>query len=192
MRRYVPLYDSRVPGLSWNIRFFHGPVEKELEVMMKSEEAAAQEEGVGADGQLETSDESDFSLSRLIQKATERRQLQLEEEDDGAPASKVPRVNLAGREAVMNEWAMYKSSDVTLEEVEHDGGPLGWWEKSERLFPHLAKLARKYLAVQVSSAAPERLYSASGLAKRKKRNSLCDDTAADIFFLHEIMKQKLW
>lgn len=160
--------------------------------MMKAEEAAAQEEEVArANGQPETSDESEFSLSRLIQRATDKRQLELEENGD-APAAKVPRVDLAAREAVMNEWAMYKSSDVTLEEVEHDGGPLAWWENSERLFPHLAKLARKYLAVQPSCAAPERLFSENGLANRKTRNSLSDETAADIIFLHEIMKHKLW
>lgn len=173
-----------------NVRFFYGPVEKELEVMMKAEEAAAREEEVDDEGQPTSSDETGFSLSRLIQKATDRR-LELEEDDD-APAAKVPRVDLAAREAMMNEWAMYKSSHVTLEEVEHEGGPIAWWRESERLFPHLAKLARKYLAVQASSAAPERWFSPRGLAHAKRRNGLSDDTAADIIFLHEGMKHKVW
>ena len=63
--------------------------------MMKAEEAAAREEEVDDEGQPTSSDETGFSLSRLIQKATDRR-LELEEDDD-APAAKVPRVDLAAR-----------------------------------------------------------------------------------------------
>lgn len=192
---FVPVHIWRLThfGCLFTIRFFYGPVEKELEVMMKAEEAAAEEENISNDDvEPEAPDDAEFSLSRLIQSATNRRQSALDEGDDGAPAAKVPRVGRAAREAVMNEWATYKSSDVTIEEVEHDGGPLAWWGRSEPLFPHLASLARKYLAVQASSTATKRLFSVSGLANTKRRNSLGDDATADIIFLHEGMKHKLW
>ena len=178
-------------------RCFYGPVEKELEVMVKAEQATPEETANGGVGpamaaERQNADDTDFSLSRLIQKATDRRQ-DLEEISEDEPAAKLPRVAaLATREAVMEEWAVYKSSIVTIEEVEHDGGPLAWWGKSERLFPHLAKLARRYLAVQVSCAAPDRFFSMGALASTRQRNSLGDERAADIVFLHESMRHKLW
>lgn len=191
-----PWYVLRLARI-FNARCFYGPVEKELEVMMKAEQATTEEEANGDAGPARTlehqkADETDFSLSRLIQKATDRRQ-DLEDISDVEPAAKLPRIAaLATREAVMEEWGVYKSSSVTIEEVEHDGGPLAWWGKSERLFPHLAKLARKYLAVQASCSAPDRLFSGVGLARKSQRNGLSDERAADIVFLHESMRHKLW
>ena len=55
----------------------------------------------------------------------------------------------------------------TRARVEAAGGPLGWWEKSSRIYPHIATLARKYLAVQASSAASERVFSVGGLVVTK-------------------------
>ncbi|CAN0493112.1 unnamed protein product [Scytosiphon promiscuus] len=58
--------------------------------------------------------------------------------------------------------------------------------------PHLAKLARKYLAVQASSAASERLFSQAGLVLTDKRNRMSGETAANVVFLHESIKHELW
>jgi hypothetical protein len=40
---------------------------------------------------------------------------------------------------------------------------LAWWRENEQLFPAVAYLARKYLAIPASSAPSERVFS---LAKR--------------------------
>ena len=53
-------------------------------------------------------------------------------------------------------------------------------------------LARKYLAVQASSAASERIFSVGGLVVTKKRNRLGVERVGDTIFLHESMKNKLW
>ncbi|CAM9707545.1 unnamed protein product, partial [Sphacelaria rigidula] len=68
---------------------------------------------------------------------------------------------------------------------------LGWWTKAYQVYPHVAILARKYLAVQASSAACERVFSVGGLVVTKTRNRLSGDRVADVF-LHESMKHNLW
>ena len=91
----------------------------------------------------------------------------------GAAASraKKPRtLTLSKRDEIMNEWALYKSEEVAEGAVEASGGPLGWWQKASRIYPHIAMLARKYLAVQASPAASERVFSVGGLVVAKKRN----------------------
>ncbi|CAN0387172.1 unnamed protein product [Laminaria digitata] len=57
------------------------------------------------------------------------------------------------------------------------------------MFPTVAKLARKHLAVQTAS---ESLFSVGGSTITKKRNRLSGEMAADIIFLHETLKNKLW
>ena len=70
------------------------------------------------------------------------------------------------------------------------GGPLKWRAGKQSTFPTVAKLARKYLAVQASSAASKRLFS-GGNTITKKRNRLSGEMAADIIFLHDTLKYKL-
>jgi hypothetical protein len=70
--------------------------------------------------------------------------------------------------------------DATGEQV------LEWWrghDKSNRL-RLLCKLARKYLAMQATSAASERVFSAGGNTVTAKRYSLGDDLAATLVTLH--------
>lgn len=62
---------------------------------------------------------------------------------------------------------------------ETDGGlntsrcpELHWWYRNQGTFPHLAMLARIYLAIRGSSAAPERLFSKTGRLKSALRSSM--------------------
>ena len=83
---------------------------------------------------------------------------------------------------------MYKDDLVSEVDVEKEGGALGWRAKSQRVHPHIAILARKYLAVQASSsAASERVFSVGALVVTKSRNRLSGDRVADIVFLHSIV-----
>ncbi len=50
--------------------------------------------------------------------------------------------------------------------------PLQWWKAEENRYPILATLARKYLCIPASSAASERLFSASGLVVTPRRAAL--------------------
>ena len=93
----------------------------------------------------------------------------------------------------MNERPLYRNQkQVGVNRVKAHGGPLKWWAGKQSRFLNVAKLARKYLAVQASSAASERLFSVGGNTITKKRNRLSGEMAADIIFLHETLKNKLW
>ena len=76
--------------------------------------------------------------------------------------------------------------------IEAAGGPLGWWQKASRVYPHSVMLALKYLVIQASSAASERVFSVGGLVGTKKRNLLGGERVGDMFFLHEGVNHKLW
>ncbi|CAN0461813.1 unnamed protein product [Ectocarpus sp. 12 AP-2014] len=52
---------------------------------------------------------------------------------------------------------------VKTKVVKEIGGPLKWWIQKQEMFPTLSKLAVKYLAVQATSAASERLFSEAAL-----------------------------
>ena len=54
--------------------------------------------------------------------------------------------------------------------IKHTGSkiqesPLAWWKFHEKKFPHLAELAKTYLAIPASSATVERLFSRAGLVR---------------------------
>ena len=49
---------------------------------------------------------------------------------------------------------------------------LQFWKTYESLFPQLADLAKKYLSVQASSAAVERMFSIAGHIFNPKRRRL--------------------
>ncbi|CAN0566190.1 unnamed protein product, partial [Laminaria digitata] len=49
---------------------------------------------------------------------------------------------------------------------------LKWWAGKQNTFPTVAKLARKHLAMQASSAASESLLSVGGSTITRKRNRL--------------------
>jgi hypothetical protein len=58
-----------------------------------------------------------------------------------------------------------------------DTCPLQWWRCHEHQLPHLAKMARQFLAMPASSAGVERLFSSAGnmhddLRKCTKEDSL--------------------
>ena len=70
------------------------------------------------------------------------------------------------------------------------GGPLQWWKSKEEVYPTLSEVALKYLAVQATSAASERLFSEAKLVLTDKRNRLKDDNVEDVIFLHS--NRALW
>jgi len=49
-------------------------------------------------------------------------------------------------------------------------GALAWWRENERLFPNLAVLAKRFLAIPASTSEVERLFSAGELITENRRN----------------------
>jgi hypothetical protein len=61
--------------------------------------------------------------------------------------------------------------------------PLEWWKLHEPKFPLLAELARIYLAVQATSAASERVFSAASRIITAKQNRVDSEMAGKQFFV---------
>ena len=61
-----------------------------------------------------------------------------------------------------------------------DTDPLMWWNQHVQEFPRLVRMNRQYLAVPVTSASPERLFSSVGLVKSELWGRLLDTTLIDV------------
>ena len=57
---------------------------------------------------------------------------------------------------------------------------LSWWKNHQRDFPILAKLAKKYLSIQATSAPSERIFSKAGNIISEKRTRLGTDIAGKL------------
>ena len=68
---------------------------------------------------------------------------------------------------------------------EYEENPLIWWKSNQMLYPTLAVLARKYLAVQATSAPSERIFSRASRIISNLRTSLDPDIAGKIFYVSE-------
>ena len=63
-----------------------------------------------------------------------------------------------------------------------DSDPLQWWKCNENVYPHLSKLAKKYLCVTATSCSSERLFSISGNIVTKKRTQLKPNRVNELVF----------
>eukprot|EP00731_Ephydatia_muelleri_P001200 Em0001g1200a len=66
--------------------------------------------------------------------------------------------------------------------------PMEWWRKHEVHFPHVAKLARKYLSIPASTAPAERVFSTAKNILQKKRWSLLPERLGKCIFLRHNAK----
>ena len=83
------------------------------------------------------------------------------------------------QEKLKVELDLYLSAAV----LDSESNPLDWWAVEHRNYPILAQLAMKYLCICASSAASERLFSASGNIVTPKRSSLKPDKVNMLVFL---------
>ena len=60
---------------------------------------------------------------------------------------------------------------------------LAWWKLHHHMFPHLANMARQYLACPASSAGVERLFSEAGDTHSAKRKNLKEETMMQLLFI---------
>lgn len=68
--------------------------------------------------------------------------------------------------------------------------PLQWWARNQNEFPHLTKLAYRYLAVPATSTPSERVFSLAGNTITRQRASLHPAHVDTLIFLHENLERK--
>ncbi len=87
-----------------------------------------------------------------------------EEEEEIAVLEKDPTIT------IVNDYI--KLSNASRRALPNDLCPLAFWKDHEYKFPELAAIARKFLSVQASSAAFERMFSIAGIIQNAKRRSM--------------------
>lgn len=64
--------------------------------------------------------------------------------------------------------------------------PLKWWKnQGSRLYPALARVAKKYLSIPATQARSERLFSTAGNVVSSRRELLLPEHVEQLVFLHE-------
>ena len=125
-----------------------------------------------------------------------------EEEDEMELPSKIPRISpatstsdddynlLFGQKKSQQQdntaqKKVDKEVDKYMKEDETDfrkDDPLLWWKEREMLYPLVAKLAKKYLAIPASTAPSERVFSvAKNILQKKRWNLLLSRLSKHIF-----------
>ena len=70
-----------------------------------------------------------------------------------------------------------------------DSNPLYWWKERSPKYPHLAQLARGYLAIWATSVRSERVSSTAGNMVSKQRSSLKPENVNHLVFWAKNLKK---
>ena len=89
----------------------------------------------------------------------------------------VPGASLIDR--LEKEFSTYRNEPV----IPLRSNPLTWWKENERRFPLLSRVAKKYLCVQSTSVASERIFSTAGDIVIAQRASLTPENVDILIFL---------
>ncbi|XP_067236702.1 E3 SUMO-protein ligase ZBED1-like [Chanodichthys erythropterus] len=95
-----------------------------------------------------------------------------------APSSMVPSHAV---EAELNSYLVSPTIDSEMD-------PLTWWRLHQVNFPHLSKLARKYLCIPATSSPSERLFSTAGNVVTCQRTCLKPTKVNMLVFLAKNLK----
>ncbi|KAK9528502.1 hypothetical protein VZT92_012656 [Zoarces viviparus] len=68
------------------------------------------------------------------------------------------------------------------------GDPLVWWKSNECKYPHIAMMARRYLAVPGTLVPSERVFSTAGDIVTAKRSTLSPENVDILIFLKKNLK----
>lgn len=119
-------------------------------------------------------------------------------ENKAAPRSKLKPVDALKQEVNVFKHDLSHNNyhvprpGATAEETGHAGqkrkrgeenDPLTWWKENASRYPILCRLARRYLCIQGSACASERIFSCGGLISTEKRSTLKSDKVEDMIFL---------
>jgi len=84
--------------------------------------------------------------------------------------------------ACSDEFTHYLNDGPSIKTADD---PFEWWRINRHKYPHLSRLARKWLGVVATSVPSERAFSTSGNIVTVKRSSLAPDIVRDLVFLSE-------
>ena len=120
--------------------------------------------------------------------------------DGPPPAKRAPMAELFGDLFPTEHGTSSQPfSQVVEEEVQHyrsvqslsvESNPLVWWKDNEEQFPHLAKLAKRFLGIPATSVPSERVFSTAGDIVTAQRASLSPDNV-DMMLFFIIFKKNL-
>ena len=146
-----------------------------------------QNEKNNTDVQTEDSDaENDFdgfthkNVNLLAKYHSQIRKERLSQPEESAEIDtpSLSRLNISRELTNFNKEPLLKLTD----------NPFDWWKKNRKLFPHLSKMARKYLLCPPSSVESERLFSIGGNIMTDHRNRLGADNCEMLMFLNYNLK----
>lgn len=100
------------------------------------------------------------------------------------PQEQEVRRQPALQQLVKEEVTSYKAVDC----ISLDSNPLEWWKTNEPKYPHVAKLAKRYLAVPATSVPSERVFSTAGDIITAQRSVLSAHNVDKLIFLTKNMK----
>lgn len=80
------------------------------------------------------------------------------------------------------------TSYIAVDGISLDSNPLPWWRKNESTYPHVAMLAKLYLAAPATSVPSERVFSTAGDIVNASRSALSTDNVDKLIFLKKNMK----
>jgi hypothetical protein len=111
--------------------------------------------------------------------------------DDSDPAPRLfgarpsaKKQRLSPRQAVAAEVKAYLAQEVDVSAMANKGdAALGWWKVNQGRFPHISKLALKYLAIPASTAPSERVFSVAKNIISRKRWRLTPERFNECIFL---------
>ena len=89
-------------------------------------------------------------------------------------------------EVIQSEMNSY----ILSPKLDAEGDSLTWWSSHKMNYPHLSVLARKYLCIQATSAASERVFSASGNIVNCLRSCLKPEMVNMLVFLNKNQKRQ--
>lgn len=77
-----------------------------------------------------------------------------------------------------------------IETIKKTDTPFAWWKHHSKTFPHVYKIANKFLCAPSSSVSSERVFSEAGDIYNCKRNRLSTENVEMLVFLHHNLKIK--
>lgn len=113
------------------------------------------------------------------------------------PHKKSAMAELFGEIFTTEERTIKPLSSITQEEITSykvtgcipvDADSCRWWKNNEHKYPHIAKLAQRYLAVPGTSVPSERVFSTAGDTVTASRYRLSAENVDKLIFLQNNMK----